>query len=69
MSKPEPIGEPIFISVEETAQMLNLTTWSIYRLLDAQEIKSQYHGKRRLVRLASVREYADNLPEYPGTAS
>lgn len=53
---------PIFISVKETAKLLSLTTWSVYQLLNAGEIVSQYQGKRRLVRLDSVHEYADNLP-------
>lgn len=53
---------PIFVSVKQAADMLNITPWSVYRLLDAGEIDSQYHGKRRLVRVASVQEYADSLP-------
>jgi excisionase family DNA binding protein len=61
-------ADPIFISVKEAAALLGLTTWSIYKLLDAQAIRSQYHGKRRLVRLSSVREYADQLPTSPDVA-
>lgn len=60
---------PIFISVKEAAKMLNLTPWTVYKLLDSQAIKSQYAGKRRLVRLDSVHEYADSLPDYPEQAS
>ena len=56
---------PIFVSVKEAAQILGLTTWSVYQLLDQQAIKSQYHGRRRLVRVDSLTEYADNLPTYP----
>lgn len=58
--------DPIFISVKDAARLLNLTTWTIYKLLDEQAIASQYQGRRRLVRLESVRAYADSLPEYPG---
>jgi len=54
--------EPIFISVKETARILSLTPWSVYQLCDQGELEAQYHGKRRLVRLASVRSYADRLP-------
>lgn len=61
--------DPIFISVKEAARLLNLTTWTIYKLLDEQAIASQYQGRRRLVRLESVRSYADSLPEYPGDAA
>lgn len=60
--------EPIFVSVKEAAHILGLTSWSVYQLLDQQRIKSQYHGRRRLVRVDSLREYADNLPEVPPAA-
>lgn len=56
---------PIFISVKEAARLIGLTTWSMYQLLDKQAVKSQYHGRRRLVRYDSLRDYADGLPEYP----
>lgn len=53
---------PIFVSVKEAARMLSLTPWSVYKLLDEQAIKSQYHGRRRLVSVKSLEEYAANLP-------
>lgn len=61
--------DPIFISVKDAARLLNLTTWTIYKLLDEQAIASQYQGRRRLVRLESVRTYADSLPEYPAESA
>lgn len=59
---------PIFVSVKQAAQMLNLTTWSVYKLLDEQAIESRYHGRRRLVSVESVRAYADGLPTEPESA-
>jgi excisionase family DNA binding protein len=59
------LPDPIFVSVKEAAHLLNLTTWTVYKLLDEQAIRSQYEGRRRLVRLDSVHAYADSLPEYP----
>ena len=53
---------PIFISAKEAARLLGVTPWTVYQLLNANKIVSQYEGKRRLVRLASVVEYADALP-------
>lgn len=53
---------PIFVSVKEAARMLSLTPWSVYQLLDAGEIESRYHGKRRLVVMTSLEAYAANLP-------
>jgi len=49
--------------------MLSLTTWSVYKLLDEQAIKSQYHGRRRLVVVESVHEYAASLPTTPPAES
>lgn len=60
---------PIFVSVKDAAQMLGLTTWSVYKLLDEQKIKSQYHGRRRLVAVESLREYAESLPTTPPAES
>jgi hypothetical protein len=56
---------PIFVSVAQAAKMLAISPWSCYQLLDAQEIKSQYKGRRRLVDVESLREYAKNLPTFP----
>lgn len=53
---------PIFVSVKQAAQMLAISPWSCYQLLDAQAIDSRYQGRRRLVDVASLREYARNLP-------
>lgn len=57
--------DPIFVSVKEAADMLGLTPWSVYQLLDRQEIESRYHGRRRLVLVTSLREYAERLPTSP----
>lgn len=59
---------PIFISAKKAAEMLAITPWSIYKLCDEGQLVSQYHGKRRLIRLSSVQEYADNLPMTQETA-
>lgn len=56
-----PALEPIFISIKEAGAMLSLTPWSVRQLLDAGEIESTYHGRRRLVVLDSVRAYAASL--------
>lgn len=56
---------PIFVSVKEAARALNISPWVCYQLLDAKKIDSRYQGRRRLVLVESLREYAKNLPEYP----
>lgn len=56
--------EPIFVSVKDAAKVLGISLWAMYQLLDdeARPIDSRYKGSRRLVSVASLREYAANLP-------
>lgn len=55
--------EPIFVSVKDAAKILGgISPWSVYQLLDDNKIASQYHGRRRLVLVESLREYARTLP-------
>lgn len=63
MAQPDTASlEPIFVSVKQAAHMLNITPWSVYELLKDDRLDARYHGKRRLVSVESVREYAKNLP-------
>lgn len=54
--------DPIFVSVKEAAKALAISPWAMYQLCEKQEIASQYQGRRRLVVVKSLREYAANLP-------
>jgi hypothetical protein len=53
---------PIFVSVQQAAQMLAISPWSCYQLLNEGKIESRYQGRRRSVLLTSLREYAEGLP-------
>jgi excisionase family DNA binding protein len=53
---------PIFVSVQEAADALNITRGEMYKLTRAGAIASSYHGRRRLVSVDSLRAYADALP-------
>lgn len=69
-----PAGEgelsPIFVSVKQAAKALNISPWSMYQLLNEGKVVAQYKGTRRLVRVDSLRAYADSLPTVPeGKAS
>ncbi len=55
--------DPIYVSVKEASRILGLSTWSVYQKCDAQIIESRYDGRKRLVVVASLRDYAANLPE------
>ncbi|WP_370291536.1 helix-turn-helix domain-containing protein [Nocardioides sp.] len=63
MTADVPFEDRIFISAAEAAAVLNITTWSIYRLLDSGEIESRYFGRRRLVVRESVQRFAASLPD------
>ena len=54
--------DPIYVSVKEAARLLGLSTWSMYQKLDKQVIESRYDGRKRLVLVSSLREYAASLP-------
>ncbi len=60
---------PIFVSVKQAAQMLGVSPWTCYQLLDKQAIESRYQGRRRLVVVESLHEFARNLPTEPGDAA
>ena len=57
--------DPISISVKDAAEALGVHPMTIYRLCDQQAIKSAYLGRKRLVDVESLREYAANLPATP----
>ena len=42
--------------------MLAISPWSAYQLLESGQIESRYMGRRRLVSVASIREFAKGLP-------
>lgn len=60
--------DPLLVSVKEAAKLVGLSTHSMYALCDQQVIESRYHGRRRLVVFASLKQYAAELPRYPESA-
>lgn len=61
--------DPHYVSVEEAAEFLGLSKWSVYSKLDQQLIESRYDGRKRLVVVTSLREYAEGLPSSRTQAS
>jgi len=57
--------DPISISVKDAAEALGVSPMQIYRLCDKQAIESVYQGRKRLVLVASLREYVAGLPTTP----
>lgn len=52
----------IFVSAKEAATILGLSRAQTYELLNEGLIETRYFGRRRLVVLDSLREFADSLP-------
>lgn len=61
--------DPITVTVKGAAQMLGLSNWSVYKLLDQGKVESRYKGTRRLVVVESLREYVAGLPTEKPKAS
>lgn len=55
--------EPIFVSVQEAAEALNISRWPMQQILKSGAVKSIKQGGRRLVYVDSLREYAASLGE------
>lgn len=55
---------PIHVTAKDAATILGggVSPWTIHRLCRDGLIESRFLNRRRLVVLASLREYADNLP-------
>ncbi len=56
--------EPIYVTARDAAIILGAGTspWTVHRLCRIGTIESRMHNNRRLVSLASLREYAASLP-------
>ncbi|WP_260482373.1 helix-turn-helix domain-containing protein [Sphingomicrobium flavum] len=50
--------EKLLVSVGEAMQMLGVGRNTLYDLLNAGEIRSRMVGRRRLIEVTSLREYA-----------
>jgi len=59
---------PLFVSALEAARLLGLSRTRIYELLDLGLLVGGREGKRRLVSLASVHEYAQLLIDQSSAA-
>lgn len=57
---PDHGNDPLFISVKEAARLLSISDWTVYQHCYAGTIESRKLGGRRLIVLASLKDYADN---------
>ncbi len=51
----------ILVSVEEAMQMLGIGRTQIYKIIRQGEIKTAQIGRRRLINVASLHEFANSM--------
>lgn len=51
--------DPIFVSIREAARLLGLSRSRVYELLNEGALETKKVGVRRLVRVSSIREFAE----------
>jgi len=49
------------LSIEQVCEQLNLSRWSVYRLIQQNRLKTVKIGKRRLVSVHAVCAFIENL--------
>ena len=52
-----PVPEPEFVSVNEASRLLSLGKTKTFELIAAGELESVRAGKKRLIRLSSIRNF------------
>lgn len=57
-----PHDDAIYVGVKDMARMIGLSMNECYRLLDRRQVASVVYGRRRLVDVASLRDFAASLP-------
>lgn len=51
-------NDPAVVTVEEAAKFLRVSTWSIYKLVQADELKAVHVGRRIRIPTAALRRFA-----------
>ena len=49
------------LSIEQVCEQLNLSRWSVYRLIQQNRLKTVKIGKRRLVSVSAICAFIENL--------
>jgi len=54
------------LSMKQVMECLNVSQWVYYRLIQSGELPTVYLGKRRLVRLRTLKEYLEGAESEKG---
>jgi excisionase family DNA binding protein len=61
--------EPLFLTVRQAATKLGISTYTVYKMLDAGTLDGVYQGARRYVVAASIPAYIASLSSTPPAES
>lgn len=61
-----PEGAPLLLTVDEAQSALKISRWSLYQLLNSGRLKSFHIERRRLIALADLNAFVDELREKTG---
>jgi hypothetical protein len=59
--------DPLLVSIRDMEAMLGISRRKVYELLNSGDVECRYIGRRRLVLMASLREFVDGLPGHGPT--
>jgi excisionase family DNA binding protein len=60
--------QKLLLTVDETAEVLNVTRWKVFELIRRRELRSAKIGGLRRIPVSAVEEYVDELSADPGAA-
>jgi excisionase family DNA binding protein len=59
--------EPILVSINDAAAMINCCRASFYKLINTGEIRAKKQGSRTLIPVSELHRYAASLPDMTPT--
>ena len=63
MTAPRPVRDDHLLTMEEAAEWLRVSRWSVYALINSNQLRTVKIGRRRLVTPAALRKCVARLDE------
>jgi excisionase family DNA binding protein len=61
MNKKSELLPPLFVDIDETAELLRIGRSSVYKLINEEKLKATKFGRRTVLRYADVVAFADEV--------